>query len=269
MISIFVVDHAAGYISSLRKALSEADATNYKVCFAADYLDILEGFRGGNYDVCLIDSAGSNGCKLFAQARSLGFDAPIILLTSNDAGEAVTAIRRGVADCLIRDDLTAASIERSICSVVEQARTSKQQGERERRYLALMDNAGEIIYTHDLEGNVTSMNPAGEQAIGYSQEEWSDLAMWQLVHPGYRDIASEMVRQTLDAQRQTFRAIALVTKQGRRLSVEVGSHLIYRQGKAVEIQWVARDLTGPKQSAATLIRNSQLYGVSQAGARSA
>lgn len=268
MINILVVDHAAGSSRCIRNLLPEAQVTGFKINFTTCYQDILEGFRRKDYDVCLIDSATGNGPRLFAQARSLGFAAPIILVTSNDAGEAVNAIRRGVADCLIRDDMTAAGIERSICCVAEQARASSQQTERERRYLALIDNADEIIYTHDLKGNFTSMNPTGEHVIGYSQEEWLSLTVSQIVGPGYRDVVQQMIQQTVDARRQTFREIEIVTKQGQSVPVEVGSHLIYHQGKAVEVQWIARDLSAPKQSAAALMRNTQLHGAGQSGAQS-
>ena len=265
MINILVIDHAAGSSRGVRNILPKAGLPGFKIDFTTSYRDILEGFRGKAYDVCLIDSASGNGPRLFAQARSLGFAAPVILVTSNDAGEAVYAIRSGISDCLIRDDMTAAGIERSICCVVEQARASSQQCEREQRYLALIDNTDEIICTHDLKGNLTSMNATGEQMIGYSQEEWSHLNVSQVVASEYRNLVGQMIRETLDARRQRFYEIKIVTKQGLSVPVEVGSHLIYLHGKAVEVQWIARDPAGPKQFVS---RNPQLHSIMQSGAQS-
>lgn len=260
MINIFVVDLAVGSARGIRKLLPDAGVTGFKTYFATSYRDILEGFRGKNYDVCLIDSASGNGPRLFAQARSLGCAAPVILVTTNDAREAVNALRSGVADCLVRDDMTAAGVERSICCVVAQAQASARQSERERRYLALIDNADEMIFTHGLKGSFTSMNATSEQVTGYSQEEWLSLNVSQIVGPEFHDVVQQMIQQTLDARRQTIHEIEIVTKQGQKVLIEVGLHLIYHQGKAVEVQWIARELSVSKQSVAALMRNAQIHG---------
>ena len=108
MISILLVDHALENPRSIRKLLSVSD-NDFKLTCVNSYREILAGFRSKTYDVCLIDSATDNGLKLFAQARSLGCSAPIVIVTSSDVRESVRAIGNGVADCLIRDDLSAAA----------------------------------------------------------------------------------------------------------------------------------------------------------------
>jgi len=257
MIDILIVDHAAEHPRSVRNLLPEAVLAGFRLKFATNYREILEGFRSKMYDVCLIDSASGNGLRLFAQARSVGWEAPMILVTSNDAGEAIKAFRSGFADCLMRDQMTLASIERSICCVVEEARVNSLQDKRRRRYLALIDNADEIIYTHDLKGTFTSMNRTGEQLIGYSQEECLSLTVAQIVSPKSRDVALQMIEHALDSQRQTFYEVEILTKHGLTLPVEVETHLIYHQGKAVEIQSIAREVNARIQRP-TLARNMRL-----------
>jgi len=188
------------------------------------------------------------------------------LVTSNDAAEAVNAIRSGVADCLIRDDLTAAGIERLICFVLEQMRESSRQTERAQRYLALIDNANDIIFTHDLEGNFTSINATGEQLIGYSQEEWSSLPVSQIVGAAHLEIAHQIIQQMLDRRQQTVCEIEIVTKYGQSVLVEATSHLVYQQGNAIEIQWIIRNANSLKRSAGKLSRVSQVSGAPRSGA---
>jgi PAS domain S-box-containing protein len=166
------------------------------------------------------------------------------LVTTRNAGEVLEAIRSGVADCLIRDELDASRIERTICFVVEQARGAALQIERERRYLALLDNAGAIIYTHDLNGNMTSVNLAGERLTGFSQQELLGSHVSQLVDPAFRSRARKMIERTLDAQVKTVVEMELLTKEGHNLAVTVGVHPIYRQGKAIEIQGIVTALPG-------------------------
>lgn len=238
MISVLIVDQALENPRSICKLLSSS-RNDFTLNYASSYREILEGFRGKAYDVCLIDSSLDNGLKLLAQARSLGCTAPIVIVTSNDARETIRAIRNGVADCLVRNDLSAAGIEHSVCCVVEQARSISLQNQRERRYLALLDNANEIVYTHDLKGNFTSINHTGEQLIGYSQSEILEMNVWQLVAPEYRVLVEKMIAGTLDAQTQMGDEIELVTKDGCNLMVEINTHPINHDGKTIEIQGIA------------------------------
>jgi PAS domain S-box-containing protein len=267
MIKILVIDHAAGSYRGIRKVLAASGIPGCFIKFITGYRDIIEELGGNAYDVCLIDSASGNGLKLFSQARSLGFGAPVILVTSNDAREATNAIRSGIADCLIRDDMTAAAVERLICFVVEQASESAQQNQRERRYRALIDNADEVLLTHDLKGNCTSMNTAGEHLIGYSQEEWLSMSISQIVTARHREVAQQMTKQTLATRRQTFCEIEIATKDGRAVVIEVTLHLVYQFGKAVEVQWLGREVTWSKQSVAELFRNAQLPLPTQSNAQ--
>jgi len=272
MISILLVDHALENPRSIRKLLSVSD-NDFKLTCVNSYREILEGFRSKTYDVCLIDSATDNGLKLFAQARSLGCSAPIVIVTSNDARESVRAIRNGVADCLIRDDLSAAGIENSVCRVVDQMRTISLQSQRERRYLALLDNSNEIVYTHDLKGNFTSINCTGEQIMGFSQSEILEMNIWQLVAPGYLLPLEKMIGRTVDAQTQMSYQVELVTKCGRSLMMEINTHPINRDGKTIEIQgiastpaellkraaWESRKFTEHSQAPSALAGNEGLF----------
>jgi PAS domain S-box-containing protein len=238
MISILFIDHANGSERTVRELLTAARPENLKLDRVVSYREILNGFRSKAHDVCLIDSPAGNGLKLFAQSRGVGCTSPVVLVTAQDAGEVLEAMRSGVADCLIRDELDASRIERSICSVVEHARAGRLQFERERRYLALLDNADAIIYTHDLKGNVTSINSAGERLTGYSQQEILGLHISQLIEQSYRARFRYMIERTLDAQVRVVERIALVTKQGHNLTAELGVHPIYKEGRAAEIQGI-------------------------------
>ena len=246
MINILVVDHAAGLSRCVRNLISNNPISGFKIDFTTDYREILAGFRSQDYDVCLIDSAPGNGLRLFARARSLGCAAPVILVTRNDAAEALNAIRCGVADCLVRDDMDTASVERVICSVVEHERVTTQERERERRYLALVDNADELIFTHDLRGKLTSMNLAGQQLTGYTPAEWLTLRLSDVVGQEYRADVQQMIQLTLDARQQATGAVEILTKQGRSVAIEVHTHSIYQEGRVVEIQWIARDLSASR-----------------------
>ena len=241
MIKVLLVDHARDEQCNVRQVLAASGINDFELHRVISYRQILQGFRSTAYDVYVIDSATGNGLKLVSQARSVGCTAPIVLVTSGAAREAIEAMRYGVSDCLVRDELSASQIECSLCYAVVHARSLSLQLQRERRYLALLDNANEIIYTHDLRGNFTSLNPSGERLLGYSEAEILRLNIAQLVVPHYQQLMETNIGLVLNGQPQIDQ-IELVTKSGYTIPVELGSHSISWQGKPVEIQSIGRSL---------------------------
>ncbi|HVQ39187.1 MAG TPA: PAS domain S-box protein, partial [Pyrinomonadaceae bacterium] len=235
--SVLLVDSTQASQRSIRGLLSTGN--NFHLRCASSYRAILDGFRSKAYDVCLIDSDGDSALKLLAQARSLGWTAPIVLVAANNAAEVIGAIRSGFADCLIRKELSLAEIEHSLCSVVEQARSMALLDQRQRRYLALLDNANQIVYTHDLNGALLSINQAGEQLMGYSLAEAVGMDILQLVAPADRVLMSNVIARTLDAQTQMGAELNFVTRYGRKVLVKIDTHPINHDGQTIEIQGVA------------------------------
>lgn len=256
MITILLLNHSLECGDNLRGLWADLPADQFEVEWGSGYRAILEGFRRNTADVCVIDSGTGNGLRLLCQARSTGSTMPILVVTSNDANEVIEAMRSGATGCLVRDRLTLASIERSICCVVEQARSAVLQSERARRYLALFDNSEEIIYTHDLNNNLTSMNQAGLHLLGYSLPELSGLKVSSIVDAASQALVSSTINLLLDAQMRTFNQVRLATKSGKSLTVEMNAHPIYRHGKPVEIQVMAKLISEPGMLNASVFTDS-------------
>jgi PAS domain-containing protein len=84
------------------------------------------------------------------------------------------------------------------------------------------------------------MNPAGERVLGYAEAEILTMNVRHIVAPEYRGLFKRMIERTLDAQTQFAQEIEILTKDGRKLTVEVNSHPIQHLGRTVEVQVVAR-----------------------------
>ena len=125
----------------------------------------------------------------------------------------------------------------------------------EEQYRELFENANDIVFTTDLEGNVTSINRAGERLSGYQRHEVLSMNFTAVVPPEYVEVARRAREVKLSGEKDTTRyELELLTKDGRRVPLEVSTRLIYRGGTAVAVQGIARDITERKQAEQALLR---------------
>jgi len=136
--------------------------------------------------------------------------------------------------------------------------TARQQAEdslreTQARYRDLVENASDIIYTHDLYGHLLSINAVAVKTYGYAPDEWLHMNINQVIDPAYRGIARAQVQPLIRTGGQTEpHEILTRTKDGRPIWVEVIARVLHEQGRAVSVQGIAREITARKQAEAQL-----------------
>ncbi len=128
--------------------------------------------------------------------------------------------------------------------------------ESEERYRELVENARDIIYTHDLQGNYTSVNKASEEITGYTREEALQLNFEKAIAPEYVEKARRMLKSKLNGKAETVYDLEVIAKDGHRIAVEVNTRLIVEDDVPVGVQGIARDVTERKRAEAMQVRRS-------------
>ena len=131
--------------------------------------------------------------------------------------------------------------------------------ESEERYRDLFENANDIIYVHDLEGKFISINQTGEKLFGYTHREATKLNITQVVAPEDLQSAQEHIADKLAGKPVTSYELTCIRKDGKRVSFEVNSRVIYENETPVAIQGIARDITDRKLAEE---ERDRLYNVS-------
>src|SRR2546423_6481461 len=146
---------------------------------------------------------------------------------------------------LICDHTGAPTGVRGIARDITEHRNAAEALRRsEERYRALIESAHDSIYTLDLVGRYTSLNRAGELLTGYTRAEILALDWHTVVAPEYVALTEQMIaRKLAGAEAITLYELEIITKDGRRVPVEVSSQLIREAGRAVGILGIARDIT--------------------------
>jgi PAS domain S-box-containing protein/putative nucleotidyltransferase with HDIG domain len=142
--------------------------------------------------------------------------------------------------------------ERELHTAIEIAlykhKTEETLRQSEKRFRQLVENANDIIYTHDLEGNFTSANPAATRIYGYTIEEILHLNITQIVDPEYLSLARQKIREKLEGSPQSEPYELLTySKEGESIWVEVSTRLLEGQSQSIGVMGIARDITERKQ----------------------
>jgi PAS domain S-box-containing protein len=149
----------------------------------------------------------------------------------------------------LRTDGVAAPIVRGIArDITEHRRVQKALQESEERYRELFENSKDALYVHTLSGEYTSVNRAAEKLSGYSRDEITGKSFGDFVVPEDSSQVRENWHKKLEHAGETSYEVEIITKQGRRIPVEVNSRLIYENGLPVAVQGSVRDITERKQA---------------------
>lgn len=128
----------------------------------------------------------------------------------------------------------------------------------EAKYRGLLENSTDIIYTHDLSGNMLTINKAAEQVFGYSPEEFKMLNLSDFVDKNYLPLALANIKLKKNKLlRNTSQEYLTYAKDGSEVWVEANTHAVIDHDSPVLIQGIARNITLRKRYEEALGRSEK------------
>jgi PAS domain S-box-containing protein len=111
------------------------------------------------------------------------------------------------------------------------------------RYQDLFENANDMVYTHDLGGRMTSVNMAGERLLGRDRAGINQVNLLEFIAEEQRLAAGKWLECIVDGTAPTTVEWDFVPASGERVRLEISTRLIDREGRRVEVEGIARDVT--------------------------
>ena len=131
----------------------------------------------------------------------------------------------------------------------------------EERFRKLFENATDWNFTTDLQGRITTSNPAGTRISGYSGSELIGCDLAQFAAPSAQDTCNEILTRARSGESVSFSELRMNSKTGAELTLEVNARVV-RVGETPScIQFAARDVSVRKRLEESLRRARHLESI--------
>jgi phosphoserine phosphatase RsbU/P len=264
-LNILLIEHDPGFTRTVGEMIGQARELTADVCSAPGLQEGFSAINDRHFDVVVLDVALPDGAGL-ANISLLKAEAPRLpIIAAGDADNetvAVEAVQAGAQDYLVKGQLTAGWLERSIRYAIERHRMDVTLLAAEEKYHSIFDHLIEGIFQTTPEGRYLLANTALARIYGYNtpqelMESVTDIAERLYVQEGRRD---EFVRLMRENDTITAFESQIYRKDGSIIWISENCHARRNaKGELLYYEGTVEDITQRKQSEENLKNSEALY----------
>jgi PAS domain S-box-containing protein len=183
-LDILVIEDQPGDFILIEDYLNE-EQDIIKISRAVSYMEAENLLKSSTFDAILLDLSlpdEGNRETLTKNIVILSKNAPVIVLTVfADTGFGVKSLSLGISDYLLKDELNAVQLSKSIHYGIERKRIESQLRESENKYKNLFDSSPLPMWVLErCSSRILSVNDATVDLYGYSREEFLGMSIKEL-----------------------------------------------------------------------------------------
>ncbi len=236
LVEEYLSEHFSNYsLSHARTAAKAADKLLYS--------DLV--FNVILLDLTLPDNSGES---LIREIMKISDNIPVIVLTGySDLSFSVKSLSLGVSDYLLKDDLTAFLLHKSITYSIERNIFSGRTKASEKNYRDLFELTPEPMMLFDLDTfQFLNVNQAAIISYGYTKEEFLSMKLMDIKPTQEIENAKKIIRDTIDAKNIKLEGEHRhIKKNGDVIIVEIHASTIDYYGKKARV-CIVRDVTAKR-----------------------
>lgn len=203
--------------------------------------------QDNKYDAILLDLSlpDKSGECLLDGILKIAKSIPVIVLTGySDIAFGIKSLSLGIADYLLKDELTATSLYKSIVYSIERKEISSHLKESEQRYRTLFHLSPQPMWLYDLDTlSFLDVNQSAVQHYGYSKDEFLSMTIYDICIDEEVEKGHSKTQETGLHEAGFFKEIHRHRKKNASIiKVDIKSNTIDYQGKKAEVV-LAHDIT--------------------------
>jgi PAS domain S-box-containing protein len=217
LIKVLLIEDDEDDVLLAKEYLGDSKYYRFEVDWESNLKTAREKMTANQYNVFLIDYrlGSENGLDLIRFAQDKGVLVPCILLTGQgDLKVDIDASRYGAADYLVKTELNADILERSIRYALSQASVIRELDEKEKKYRSLFERSIDPIFLANEQLQLIDVNGSFMKYFNYTLPEAFSLTMRDLFANGsdydYVHTTLTEIEQIRDYE------VAMVNKSGER-----------------------------------------------------
>lgn len=199
------------------------------------------------FDIILLDLTltDKDGQHLITEMLQISSSCPIIILTGyTDIDFSIKSISQGIFDYLLKDDLNAGMLYKSIIYAIERKKSIAELKISEKRYSDLFQLSPQPMCLYEQDTfRFIQVNKAAIEQYGYSMEEFLKMTILEFIPEDEKAKTIELITSQKRVLNETYLASSSVyNKSGEILEVETFSTPIIINGKELTLL-IAMDVT--------------------------
>lgn len=211
-----------------------------------------------SFDVILLDLTlpDKSSENLIAEIISLATQSPVIILTGyTDIDFSIKSISMGILDYLLKDELNAVMLYKSILYAIERKKAVAELKASEKRYSDLFHLSPQPMCLYEKDTyRFTKINNAATVHYGYTEEEFMQMNILDIIPVEDRQKAVEKVKSQNRILNETYQAKSRsLKKSGEIIDVETFSTPIITNNKENTLL-IAIDVTEKNQHEQAIIK---------------
>jgi two-component system cell cycle sensor histidine kinase/response regulator CckA len=243
---ILVMENDSSSTQNLCGLLENKRNSPFQIVLAKSGQGVVPSLVFESVDALLLDMHSLNGAGL-ARVRELhsqfNFLPILVLVPASENALGYRVLEVGAAEYLVKETLSSELLQKALKYAIERTRAEAAARQSEERFHELLENTKDILFTLDLEGNVTLLNKSAEDVMGWSRSETRQINIKNLVAPEHLNLCSQMMQRIVNEEPLQHFEISMLRKDGRKVLLQVSARLICSNGRKEGVQGIARDVT--------------------------
>ncbi|MGF1637564.1 MAG: ATP-binding protein [Cyclobacteriaceae bacterium] len=248
-IKVLLIDDDEDDLILTREYLNDIHNYEIELDCETDFDLSLEKILECKHDVYFIDYrlGKYTGIELLKKAKECDITAPLILLTGKGDWEIdFQATQLGAADYLVKDEINAQILERSIRYALNNAQIIAELDGNEKKYRTLFEKSIDPIFLMSNDFKITDVSPSMETFSGFAREELIGMELQGLFESTdvFEDFSSKLCQQ---GQAKDIELV-IVNKNGFKYHCIVNCITIDYADNSNAFQGIIHDLTMRKKA---------------------